>query len=139
MRRDLDALAAQVFDIVVVGGGIHGAWIAWRAAREGYRVALIEKHDFGGATSANSLKILHGGLRYLQHLDFGRMRSSIRARREFGRRAPHLVQPLPCLMPLRRVGLRSPWVLGPALLANDVISWIETRELRRSRVCRMGD
>ncbi len=123
MRRDLDALAAQVFDIVVVGGGIHGAWIAWRAAREGYRVALIEKHDFGGATSANSLKILHGGLRYLQHLDFGRMRSSIRARREFGRGAPHLVQPLPCLMPLRRGGLRSPWVLGPALLANDVISW----------------
>ena len=66
MRRDLDALAAQVFDIVVVGGGIHGAWIAWRAAREGYRVALIEKHDFGGATSANSLKILHGDASELQ-------------------------------------------------------------------------
>src|SRR6187397_2423730 len=123
MLRDTERLAADTFDVAVIGGGIHGAWIALRAQQAGLRVALIEKNDFGAATSANSLKILHGGLRYLQHLDFKRMRSSIAARREFGRRAPHLVQPLPCLMPLRRVGLRSPWVLGPALLANDVISW----------------
>ena len=123
MRRDPDLLQSQAFDIAIVGGGIHGAWLAFRAAAAGLRVALIEKNDFGSATSANSLKILHGGLRYLQHLDFPRMRSSIRARRAFGSFAPHLVQPLPCVMPLRSTGLRSPWILGPALLANDVISW----------------
>lgn len=122
MRRDLGLLATTPFDIVIIGGGMHGAWIAWRATLAGHRVALIERDDFGGATSANSLKILHGGLRYLQHLDFSRMRSSIRARREFGRLAPHLVRPLPCVMPLQPIGVRSPWILGPALMANDLIS-----------------
>lgn len=123
MRRGVDELASERFDVAIVGGGIHGAWIALRAAGAGYRVALVEKHDFGAATSANSLKILHGGLRYLQHLDFGRMRASIRARRELARYTPRLVRPLPCLMPLRVTGVRSPWVLGPALAANDLISW----------------
>lgn len=122
MRRDLALLAETTFDLAVIGGGMHGAWTALRAAQSGYRVALIERDDFGAATSANSLKILHGGLRYLQHLDFTRMRASIRARREFSRIAPHLVRALPCVMPLQPFGVRSPWVLGPALLANDVIS-----------------
>jgi len=122
MPRDLAQLEQEPFDIVVVGGGMHGAWIAWRAASAGCRAALIERDDFGGATSANSLNILHGGLRYLQHLDFPRMRSSIQARREFARQSPHLVRPLPCVMPLQMVGVRSPWILGPALLLNDLIA-----------------
>lgn len=123
MRRDIDALSGQRFDVAVVGGGIHGAWIALRAAQAGHSVALLERGDFGSGTSANSLKILHGGLRYLQHLDFGRMRSSIKARREHARWMPHLFQPLPCVMPLEAGGLRSPWLLGPALLANDCIAF----------------
>jgi len=122
MRRDIDRLATESFDVAIIGGGIHGAWIALRAQQAGYRVALIEKNDFGAATSANSLKILHGGLRYLQHLDLKRMRHSIAARREFGRLSPHLVRPLPCVMPLQAMGIRSPWILGPALLANEVMS-----------------
>lgn len=122
MRRSIEALEHGTFDVLVVGAGVQGAWVALRAAQAGCRVALIDRHDFGGATSANSLNILHGGLRYLQHLDFARMRSSIRARREFARRSARLAQPLPCVMPLRAMGIRSPWFLGPALLANDVIS-----------------
>lgn len=122
MRRDLEQLAATRFDVAIIGGGIHGAWIALRAQRAGLRVALIERGDFGAATSANSLKILHGGLRYLQHLDLKRMRLSIAARREFGRLSPQLVRPLPCVMPLQAAGIRSPWILGPALLANEVMS-----------------
>ena len=122
MRRDIDRLTTQSFDVAIIGGGIHGAWIALRAQQSGLRVALIEKNDFGAATSANSLKILHGGLRYLQHLDLKRMRHSIAARREFGRLSPHLVRPLPCVMPLQAMGIRSPWILGPALLANEVMS-----------------
>lgn len=121
MRRDFAALAGGSFDVAVVGGGIHGAWIALRAARAGARVALLERDDFGSGTSANSLKILHGGLRYLQHLDLARMRASIAARREHARRFPHLFEPLACVMPLQSGGVRSPWMLGPALLANDLI------------------
>jgi glycerol-3-phosphate dehydrogenase len=122
MRRDTSRLESQHFDIAVVGGGMHGAWLALRAAEAGHSVALVERDDFGSATSTNSLNILHGGLRYLQHLDFARMRSSIRARREFCQLFPHLVQPLRCVMPLRAAGVRSPWTLAPALLLNDLIS-----------------
>ncbi len=122
MRRDTSRLESQLFDIAIVGGGMHGAWLALRAAQAGISVALVERDDFGAATSTNSLNILHGGLRYLQHLDFARMRSSIRARREFCRLFPHLVRPLQCVMPLRAAGVRSPWTLGPALLLNDLIS-----------------
>lgn len=122
MRRDPQALAQGRFDVIVTGGGMHGAWITLRAAEAGLRVALLERSDFGAGTSANSLKILHGGLRYLQSLDLPRMRASIAARREFARVAPHLFTPLPCVMALGRLGLRSPWVMGPALLANDLLS-----------------
>jgi len=122
MRRDPQALHGQSFDVAIVGGGMHGAWIALRAARAGCRVALLERDDFGSGTSANSLKILHGGLRYLQHLDLPRMRRSIAARRAHARWFPHLFEALPCVMPLQAGGLRSPWLLGPALLANEVIA-----------------
>jgi hypothetical protein len=110
MRRSIEALESGTFDVLVVGAGVQGAWVALRAAQAGCRVALIDRHDFGGATSANSLNILHGGLRYLQHLDFARMRSSIRARREFARQSARLAQPLPCVMPLRAIGDPQPLV-----------------------------
>ena len=80
MRRDLPALTGPEFDVVVVGGGICGAAIAWDAAQRGLSVALVERGDFGGATSANSLKVVHGGIRYLQHLDVRRIRESSRER-----------------------------------------------------------
>ena len=79
MHRDLKRMASLEHDVVVVGGGIHGACAAWEAARRGLRVALVEADDFGHATSSNSLRTFHGGLRYLQQLDFKRMRESIRA------------------------------------------------------------
>lgn len=121
-RRELERLRSESFDLLVVGAGIHGACIALSAALAGQRVALIERDDFGAGASANSLKILHGGLRYLQHADLGRFRSSVQARRQFCRFAPGLVRPLPCLMPLSVSGVRSPWMLGPALLLNAAAS-----------------
>jgi glycerol-3-phosphate dehydrogenase len=123
MQRDLPRLADEHFDVVVVGGGIHGAWIALRATAQGFRTALLERDDFGGATSANSLKILHGGLRYLQSLDIPRMRKSVAARREFALLAPQLIRPIGCLLPLSALGIRSPWAFGPALLLNEAISF----------------
>ena len=74
MKRDIAALADREFDLVVVGAGVYGAATAWDASLRGLSVALIDKGDFGSGTSFNNLKTIHGGLRYLQHADFTRMR-----------------------------------------------------------------
>ena len=123
MKRDLKQLADNAFDVVVVGGGIYGAAAAREAALQGLRTALIDKGDFCGATSANSLKIIHGGLRYLQQADIVRMRESVIERRTMLRIAPHLVHPLPCMMPTHGLALKSKPVMSIGMLMNDVISF----------------
>ncbi len=120
MQRDLPALAESAYDLLVVGGGIHGACVAWTTT-PGLSVALVEKRDFCSATSANSLKIIHGGFRYLQHADFKRMRESIRERTCLMRIAPHSVHPLPVLIPTYGYGMRGR-VLALALTLNDLIA-----------------
>ncbi|MEO7985414.1 MAG: FAD-dependent oxidoreductase, partial [Gemmatimonadales bacterium] len=112
VRPELSALANSEFDMVVVGGGIGGAAVAWDAALRGLSVALVERADFGGATSAESLKVVHGGIRYLQHLDAARVRESSRERSALVRIAPHLVHPLPYVIPTYGYGARSRWLLG---------------------------
>jgi len=129
MKRNLATLANTHFDVLIIGGGIYGAWTAWDAAQRGLSVALIEKGDFGGATSSNSLKIMHGGLRYLQHADFKRMRESIRERSILMRVAPHLVYPLPCLMPTHGHGLKGREALGVAMMMNDLMSFDRNAQL----------
>ena len=123
MQRALERLASSHYDLVVVGGGIYGACAAWDAALRGLSVALVEQGDFGHATSANSLKIIHGGLRYLQSLDVARMRESIRERRAWLRIAPHLVRPQPFLVPTYGAGIRSRAAMAAAFLVNDAIGW----------------
>ena len=120
MKRNLAELSHKVYDLVIIGGGIYGASAAWDAASRGLSVALIEKGDFGGATSSNSLKIIHGGLRYLQHADFKRMRESIHERMVLMRIAPHLVHPLPCVMPTYGHALKGKEVMALALFLNDL-------------------
>jgi glycerol-3-phosphate dehydrogenase len=122
LQRRPDVASRSDYDLIIVGGGIHGACMALEAARRGLRPALIEKNDFGGATSASSLRILHGGLRYLQTADLARIRTSIRERRWFCRNFPDLVRPLACLMPLYGGGLRRPAVMRSALALNDLLS-----------------
>ncbi|MEM9807898.1 MAG: glycerol-3-phosphate dehydrogenase/oxidase [Cyanobacteria bacterium P01_D01_bin.56] len=122
MQRNIKALSSQAFDLVVLGGGIQGACVAWEATLHGLSVALIEKSDFGGATSANSLKIIHGGLRYLQTADIRRMRQSIKERQVLMRIAPHLVHPLPILVPTYGHGLKGKEAMFIALKLNDLIS-----------------
>lgn len=122
MRRDLDALAAREHDLLVVGGGIYGAAAAWDAAQRGLAVALVERDDFGAGVSGNSLKTIHGGLRYLQTADLVRMRESIRERRALLRIAPALVRPLPFLVPTYGHGLAGREALRVALALNDLIS-----------------
>lgn len=135
MKRDLSRLSRESFDVLVVGGGIHGAAAARAAAARGLSTALIEQGDFGHATSANSLKIIHGGLRYLQHGDLAKFRDSIRARRALLRRFSHLAAPLPCVLPTHGLGLRSRPALAAALLINDLLS--VDRNLGVAAACRL--
>ena len=116
MQRKLQDLAEREFDLLVVGGGICGAAAACDASQRGLSVALLERGDFGGETSANSLKVVHGGIRYLQHLDLPRVRESCRERSALLRIAPHLVHPLPIMVPTFGHGLRGAGALGAAFL-----------------------
>ena len=122
MKRNLTELTSKVYDIFIVGGGIYGATLAWEASLRGLSVALVEKSDFGAGTSANSLKTIHGGLRYLQNADLKRMRESIHERTTLMRIAPHLVHPLPVLIPTYGYGLKGKEVLSLALAINDLVS-----------------
>jgi glycerol-3-phosphate dehydrogenase len=129
MKRELSSFENQEFDLVIVGAGVYGAATAWDAALRGLSVALVDKGDFGGATSFNNLKTVHGGLRYLQHADLRRMRESVRERRTLMRIAPHLVHPLPFLLPTYREGVRRRSILAAALFLNDVVSFDRNRNL----------
>ena len=115
-------LSDATFDVLVIGAGITGACIALDAATRGLRVALIDRDDFGGGATANCLRIVHGGLRYLQHLDLRRARESIRERRLWLRSAPHLVDPLPTVVPTMRGAFPPRGLLALALTANDLLS-----------------
>jgi glycerol-3-phosphate dehydrogenase len=92
MHRDLDALTSHTFDLLVVGGGIHGLLAAWDAATRGLHVALVDRHDFGAGASFHHHRTLHGGLRYLQHGHLARYRQAVRERRTWARIAPHLIE-----------------------------------------------
>ena len=129
MARALAALAGREFDVLVVGGGITGAIAAWDAAQRGLSVALLERADFGGATSAESLKVVHGGVRYLQHLDIVRVRESSRERRALLRMAPHLVHPMPFVVPTYGHAMRGPEILGAAFLILNSLTADRNRGL----------
>lgn len=123
MTRDLPRLADTPVDVLVVGAGIYGAAIAWEAALRGLSVAVIDRGDFGAATSFNSLKTIHGGLRELQRAAIGDVREFVRERRALSRIAPHLVHPLPFLIPTYRHPLRSRAVMRAVLAVNDLIAF----------------
>jgi len=122
IHRNPAAFTREPHDLIVVGGGIYGAMLALEATRRGLRPLLLERGDFGGATSWNSLRIVHGGIRYLQTLDLRRFRESVGERRWLMATFPDLVHPLPCLMPLYGDGLRRPSVFRSALGLNDLLS-----------------
>jgi glycerol-3-phosphate dehydrogenase len=133
MRRDLSRLEGDEHDLLVIGAGIQGACIAWDAALRGLRVALIERDDFGAATSANSLRIIHGGLRYFSRGDLPRMRESIGERAALLRIAPGLVQPLPVLIPTGPPGVPPRLALGAAIALTHLLSPRRNRDLLPSR------
>ena len=127
MKRDLAALAAREWEVAVVGGGIYGAAVAWDAAQRGLAVALVEREDFGAGASWNSLKTIHGGMRYLQRLDLARLRESARERATLLAIAPEIVRPLPFVVPTYGHGATGREALALGLRLND---WI-TRDRNR--------
>jgi glycerol-3-phosphate dehydrogenase len=129
MARALAALADREFDVLVVGAGITGAATAWDAAQRGLSVALLERGDFGSGTSAESLKVVHGGVRYLQHLDLVRVRESSRERRALLRMAPHLVHPMPFVVPTYGHAMRGPEILGAAFIILNALTADRNRGL----------
>jgi glycerol-3-phosphate dehydrogenase len=130
VKRDIAALTRHEYDLVIIGGGAFGACAAWDAAQRGLSVALVERGDFCHATSANHFKMVHGGIRYLQHADFPRLRESICERRALLRIAPHLVQPLPIAIPTYGKGWQGSAVLATGLRLYDLLAWDRNRGLR---------
>lgn len=130
MKRNISDLGNREYDLVIVGSGIFGICAAWDAALRGLSVALLEKEDFAHAASANCFRIVHGGIRYLQHADIYRIRESSRERRALLRIAPHLVHPLPIAIPTYGHGMRGKEILSAALLAYDMITLDRNRGLK---------
>ena len=130
--RALETLAGEQFDIVVIGGGITGAGVALDASSRGYSVALLEQADFASGTSSRSSKLVHGGLRYLQNFDLGLVREALLERQLMVKLAPHLVRPLPMVVPAFD-GARPDRLTGIGLNMYDVMAAPSLRARRSAR------
>ncbi|HEY76431.1 MAG TPA: glycerol-3-phosphate dehydrogenase/oxidase [Thermoflexia bacterium] len=139
-KENLEQLAAEIFDVLVIGGGITGVSVARDAAMRGFRTALVEKGDFAQGTSSRSSRMIHGGLRYLENYQVSLVFRCCNERRVMRRIAPRLVRPLPFLYPLYRGQTPAPWKLRLGLTLYDALSlfrnvqrhrWLEPEEVAR--------
>ena len=126
----LERLSTETFDVLVVGGGITGAGVALDAASRGLRTALVERHDFGSGTSSRSSKLVHGGLRYLSQGDYRLVAQALAERQRLLGNAPHLVRPLPFLIPSygSRARMRA---VSSALRLYDLVGGFRIGHLHR--------
>lgn len=131
--RKPDAAEQQAFDVIVVGGGIYGVCLALEATRLGLRALLLEQADFGSTTTWNTGRIIHGGIRYLQRLDFLQSRKMARERRWFLRSFPDLVRPTPFVMPLYGLRLKRPSIFRAGSVVNDLIAFDRNRDVPNDR------
>jgi len=135
MNRFIEDEKDRDFDIIIVGGGITGAAVAYAASSRGLKVALLEKDDFGGATSAATSKLIHGGLRYLANMEFGLVRESLKERKILGNIAPNFVYPIPFMLPNYRKWRGGMWMIMMGMFLYDFLSfdkkdtWDKSKEL----------
>ncbi|MBS1269455.1 MAG: Aerobic glycerol-3-phosphate dehydrogenase [Gammaproteobacteria bacterium] len=115
-------MTIQQVDLVVIGGGINGAGVARDAAGRGLSVLLAERHDYAGATSSNSSKLIHGGLRYLETFELGLVREALREREVMLRIAPHITEPIRFLLPIGADAPRPTWMLRLGLWLYDMLA-----------------
>src|SRR2546423_11353863 len=109
-------------DVIIIGAGINGAGIARDAAMRGLKVLLIDKADIGSGTTSASTRLIHGGLRYLEHFEFGLVRESLRERETLLKIAPHLVKPLPITIPIYKQGKRGWATVRAGMVLYDLLS-----------------
>ena len=130
MRRDLDSLTEGIWDVLILGGGITGAGVALDAASRGLKVALIDRGDFASGTSSASSKLIHGGLRYLEHFEFGLVSAALRERERLLALAPHLIRPLEFVLPQTN-SPRPGWIVRIGLALYDRLGG-RTRSAQRA-------
>jgi glycerol-3-phosphate dehydrogenase len=112
-------MSGQTFDLFVIGGGINGCGIARDAVGRGYSVALAEMNDFASGTSSGATKLIHGGLRYLEHYEFRLVRESLMEREILWAMAPHIIWPLRFVLPYHKGGIRPAWLIRLGLFLYD--------------------
>lgn len=127
MKRFIEKYKGEEFDLLVIGGGITGATVAYEAASRGLSVALVEKSDFGSATSSATSKMIHGGLRYLSTLEFSLVRESLRERRILSNIAPNLVHPIPFLYSIYKDDKTSNIAIKFGMFLYEVLSFDKNR------------
>lgn len=123
LRRYIEDHKDQTFDLIIIGGGITGAAVAYAASSRGLKVALFEKKDYGGATSAATSKLIHGGLRYLANMEFKLVRESLHERRILGNIAPNFVYPLPFMFPNYIRWKGNMWKMMAGMFLYDMLSY----------------
>ena len=129
-QKHVASLTQEIFDLVIIGGGICGAGVARDAASRGMKVALVEAQDFASGTSSRSSKLIHGGIRYLENLEFGLVYEALSERQLLFDIAPHLVHPLRFMLPIYK-GARVA-KMGLGMWAYDLLSFFEAPELHES-------
>jgi len=127
MKRFIDEYKGKPFDLIIIGGGITGAAVAYDAAARGFGVALVEKKDYGWATSAATSKLIHGGLRYLQNVELSLVRESLQERLILENIAGNLVYPIEFLVPGYKDTKRNKWILRAGLTLYDILSYDSNR------------
>src|SRR5438874_6922399 len=131
MQRDIDRFREAAFDVLILGGGITGAGVALDAALRGLRVGLIDKGDFASGTSSASSKLIHGGLRYLEHGGLHLVYEALQERALLLHNGPHLVRPLRFVIPFYENARVRPWKYRVGLTLYDFLAGADN--LRRSR------
>ncbi|MCK5536880.1 MAG: FAD-dependent oxidoreductase, partial [Bacteroidales bacterium] len=133
MNRFIENYQGKEFDLIVVGGGITGSTVAYEAASRGLSVALIEKSDFGSATSAATSKMIHGGLRYLSTFEFGLVRESLKERRVLTNIAPNFIHPASFLVAVYKKDKGTNFMLKIGMLLYELFSFDKNRLRDKSK------
>jgi glycerol-3-phosphate dehydrogenase len=126
VQRHLSEIESRTFDVIIIGAGINGAGIARDAAMRGLKVLLLDKGDLASGTTSWSTRLIHGGLRYLEHGELGLVRESLKERERLLHVAPHLVKPLPMLIPIYEQARRGKLTIRAGMIAYDLLSFDKT-------------